>query len=163
MSQHTDPGSASHALPRPVHGSSRPQALSSDWKFSSLSVQALHPPGNLASPVQPRQGHKPKNPAFDHPIQVTTSAGANSPILPLLHKAGDLGRGQVIVFFCALQGWKEVHAWESGCLRLLGDGEAGLPGPEADMESASRGDLRCLLRTEWGPVMTHWASGLKES
>lgn len=31
------------------------------------------------------------------------------------------------------------------------------------MESAGRGELPGLLRTEWGPIMAHRASGLKES
>ena len=75
-------------------------------RSSSPSLQALHPPRSLASLVQPRQGHKPKNPAFDHPVQVTVSAGAESPFLPLLREAGLPGRRQVIGFFCAFQGWK---------------------------------------------------------
>lgn len=75
-------------LPRPAHEPAHGPLQASGsilplGRSSSPSTQALPPQGNLPSPVQPRQGQKHKNPAFEHPTYVNISAKANSSSLSL--------------------------------------------------------------------------------
>lgn len=71
------------------------------WGRSSfLSVQALVSPGIIPSLIQPSQGQRHKNSAFDPPVQMTISC-----ILFLLHKAEHLGQEEVVRSFYGFQGW----------------------------------------------------------